>query len=297
MFADLTVEGMSKSSLAETFARRKPTKNAFASLTGDDYVIRLCATAPLFADEAKEAYGKLIDWGSKEIIKEVSRGNPKPEVPALFESAFKSLKATVESGDMDVAAALRGPNKDGFYTAVGAVHCKEGPQLQKAIRKLVKILPERERGFFKFDAGKIGDLAVHEIDMSSEAGDVVQKVFGKGQKAYFAFGKNALYASYGPDGMKLLKEAIAAKPGPMAVFDNSSNGKKMVELVKRLMPAGQPAGVATLGWMETMAGGMRVTVSGGDKLRIHISNNVGLAMYYFSARSAAAAPVRPPLAK
>ncbi len=296
VFADLTVEGMSKSSLAETFASRKPTKNAFASLTGDDYVIRVCATAPLFADEVKEGLAKLIDWGSKEIVLNVSRGNPPPEVPKLIEAAFQSLKATVKSGDMDLAAALRGPNKDGFYTAVGAVHCKEGAQLEKAIRNVVKVLPEREQGLFKFDAGKIGDLAVHEIDMSSEAGDVVQKVFGKGQKAYFAFGKNALYASYGPDGMKLLKEAIAAKPGPMASFDNSSNGKKLIELVKRIMPEGGGAGI-NLSWMEMMTGAMRVTVTGGDKLHIRISNNIGMAMYWFSARSVGAAQPVPPVAK
>ena len=147
----------------------------------------------------------------------------------------------------------------------------------------MKILPERERGYFKFDAGKIGDFAVHEIDMSSEAGDVAKKVFGKGQKAYFAFGKNALYASYGPDGMKLLKEAIEAKPGPTAVYDNSSNGKKMVELVKRLMPAANGPNDLRLHRMGGDDG--RVVQhdrQGGDKLRIRFSNNLGLAMYYFS---------------
>jgi hypothetical protein len=237
MFADLTVEGMPKSPLAETFAKRTPTKNAFASLAGDDYAQRLFITAPLFADEAKEALAKLIDYGSKHMIQEASRGNgAPPEILALIEAGFKSLKATVESGDMDLAAAIRGPNKEGFYTAVGAVHCKEGAQLEKALKAAVKVFPEPIKGYFKMDAGKIGDAVVHEIDMSSEAGEIPKKIFGKGQTAYFSFYKDVLYAAYGPDGMKLMKEAMAAKPMPAAVLDSSGDPKKTADLMKKIMP-------------------------------------------------------------
>jgi hypothetical protein len=300
LFGDITVEPMPKSPLAEAIASRKPNINAFASLAGDDYVQRVFITAPLFAEEAKEGWSKLIDWGTKEIIKEAGRGNTPPEVLALVDAASKSLKATVESGEMDLAAALRGPNKDGFYNVVGAVHCREGAQLEKAIREVVKVLPERERSYFKFDAGKIGDLSVHEIDMSTEAGELIQKLFGKGQKAYFAFGKNALYASYGPDGMKMLKEAIEAKPGPAAAFDNLSNGKKTVELVKKILPDNDPNGPGiNLGWVESMTGAMRLSVEGGDKLKIRASLNVGMMMYFMLGRSfeAGAKPVPPPVAK
>jgi hypothetical protein len=290
VFADLTVEGMPKSPLAELFAQRKPTTNAFASLAGSDYVQRMFVKAPLFAEEAKEGFAKLIDFGSKEAVKEATRQNAPVEVVQLIEAAFKSLKATVESGEMDLAAAIRGPNKEGFYTAVAAVHCKETAQLEKATRAAVKTLPAREQGYFKFDAGKIGDLSVHEIDLSAEAGDIVLRIFGKGQTAYFAFGKDALYAAYGPDGMKLLKEAVAAKPAPAAVLDQTADGKKMADLVKRLLPDDDPnAGRAFFGpgWMETMGSGLKVTVDGGDKLKIRVTYNFGL-MFLFLGRSAAA---------
>jgi hypothetical protein len=192
---------------------------------------------------------------------------------------------------MDLAAAIRGPNKDGFYTAVGAVHCKEGDQLLKAVREAVKILPEKERGFFKFDAGKVGDLSVHEIDLSSEAGEPARKVFGDGNKAYFAFGKDAIYVSYGPDGMKLLKEAIAAKPGPAPVFDTSSDKKKAAELMKRIIPQGNPNGPRiSMSWFETASVGQRVTVEGGDRLKVRFSYNMGMFMMFFGAYAAEAQP-------
>lgn len=296
---EMAVEGMPKSPLAEAIAGRKPTKNAFASLTGDDYAQRVYVSAPLFADEAKEGLAKLIDFGGKSAAAEAARGGAPAEVIALIEAAFKSLKATVESGEMDLAAAIRGPNKDGFYTAVGAVHCKEGAQLEKALRAAVKVFPERTQGFFKFDAHKVGGLSVHEIDLTSEAGEPALKVFGKGNKAYFAFGKGALYASYGPDGMKLLKEAVEAKPGPAPVFDSSSNGKKAAELMKRLMPDAGPNGPAIrLGFLETATTGLRVTVDGGDRLKVRVSLNVGMVIMagfgVYASEVEGARPVAPP---
>lgn len=296
---EMAVEPLPKSPLAEAVAKRSATKNAFASLTGDDYAQRLYVSAPLFADEMKDGLAKLIDFGSKSAAAEAARVGAAPELIALIEAAFKSLKANVESGEMDLAAAIRGPNKDGFYTAVGAVHCKEGAQLEKALRAAVKVLPERAQGLFKFDAGKIGDLSVHEIDLTSEAAEPAVKVFGKGNKAYFAFGKGALYASYGPDGMKLLKEAIEAKPGPAPVFDSSSNGKKAAELMKRLMPDQGPNGPAMrLGFVETATTGMRLTVAGGDKLKVRASLNVGMIILAgFGVYTTEVRPVAPPAAK
>ena len=290
LFAEVTVEGMPKSALASEFARRQPTKNAFASIVGEDYAQRLFVTAPLFADEVKEALAKLIEYLEKEAIKEAARSAP-AEVVKLVEAAFKSLKATVESGDLDLAAALRGPNKEGFYNAVMAVHCKEGAQLEKAIKVAIKAAPEQISGFFKFDAGKIGDVSVHEIDLSSIAEEPAKKIFGNGQKAYFAFAKDALCASYGPDGMSLLKEALAAKPGPAPVFDSSSNGKKMSDVMKKLMPPGNNPNVQIrAGWLESVTSGIRVTVDGGERLTVRLSFNLGMLIMGFGGWALEAAP-------
>lgn len=296
VFVEATVEGLPKSGLADAIARRPATKNAFASIATDDFAIRYFLTAPLFADEAKEAFVKLLDYGHKEVLKE-SVGAP-VEAVALIEAGFKSLKATVESGEMDMALAMRGPNKEGFYTAVGAVHCKEAAQLEKAAKAAVTLIPDQVRGYFKLDAGKIGDINVHEIDLSSEAENQAKAIFGKCQKAYIAFGKNAIYATYGPDGMKLLKEAIEAKPGPAAVLDSTSDGKKTKDLIKKLMPEDNPnAGrrFVGIGAWESAITGMRVTVDSGDKLKIRVTYNFGLALMFFGSYAeatdgAAAAP-------
>jgi hypothetical protein len=293
---EMTVDGMPRSPLAETFATRKPTQNAFASIAGPDTVQRLFVSAPLFADEAKDALVKLIEYGQREAG-QAAGGGP-PEVTALVDAMFKSLKATIGSGEMDLAAAIRGPNKDGYYTAVGAVHCKEGAQLEKAIRDAVKILPGQSASYFKFDAHKIGSQSVHEIDLTPEAQDVAKAVFGAtGNKGYFAFGKDALYASYGPDGLKLLKEAIDAKPGPAAVFDSSSDPKKAMDLIKKVIPPDNPnrRGAFGIGAQESLVlGGTKVTVEGGSHLKVRAQINVGSMIFFglgtFAAEAKPAAP-------
>jgi hypothetical protein len=289
---------MPKSSLAAEIAKRPPTKNAFASVPGSDYAQRIFVSAPLFADEAKEALIKLIEYGQKEAVQDAARGAP-AEVVNLVDAVFKSLKATVESGEMDLAAALRGPNKDGFYTAVGAVHCKQGAQLEKAIKEAVnKAAPEQVRGFFKFDAQKIGDLTVNEIDLTSIAEEPAKKIFGEGQKAYFAFGKDALYAAYGPDAMKLLKEAMAAKPGPAPPLDSTADGKKMSDIMKKLIPANANGPRVGLGFAETMTSGLQVTLVGGDRLKVRVSFNLTMLLMGFGGfaveASGGAAPAAVP---
>jgi hypothetical protein len=200
---------------------------------------------------------------------------------------------------MDLCMVMRGPDKNGPYTAVAALHCTEGAQLDKAIRDAVKVLPGQASGYFKFDAHKIGAISVHEVDLTAEAAEMARNIFGNdGNKGYFAFGKDALYASYGPDGLKVLKEAIEAKPGPAAVLDSSADAKKSKELVQKLIPPGNPnaAGVFGAGFQESMfMGGMKVTVDGGDHLRVKVKLNVG-SMIFMGLGTFAARAGPPPVA-
>lgn len=309
---EFTLDPTAKSPLADAFAKRKPTQNAFASIAGPDTVQRLFISGPLFADEAKEAWTKLIEFGESELAR---RPGPQAEMQALVAAILKSLKATVATGQMDLAAAIRGPDKNGHYTAVGAIHCQEGAQLEKAIREAVKGLPAQAAGFFKFDAAKVSGLSVHEIDLTSEAADIAKAIFGEGNKGYFAFGKDAVYGAYGPDAMKLLKEAIEAKPGPAPVFDSSSDPKKTADLMKKLIPAADPNVARRVGWLglgaqETAAlGGLKVTVDGGDRLKIRATVNVGMmirmGLGFFASEAgpgqapppAVAVPLAPPVGK
>lgn len=278
LVVEISVEGLPKTTLADAIAKRKPTTNAFASIAGDDFVQRVFVSAPLFADEAKEALVKLVEYWDKMAGVELQA--EKAEVRDLVKAGLTSLKKTLDSGEMDLALAMRGPDKEGFYSAVGAIHCQGTAELEKAARAAMKLIPQEEQKYFKLDASKIGDLSVHEIDLNAEAEDIAKKIFGKGNKAYIAFGKSAIYASYGPDGMKLLKEAIEAKRGPAASFDSVADGKKSKDLMQRLIADKNPNAkqMMAMGAWESAFTGMRVTVTGGDKLRVRVGYNFGFAL-------------------
>jgi hypothetical protein len=292
---EFVLEPSAKSSLAETIAQRKPSRNAFASIAGPDTIYKQFMSGPLFADEAKEAWTRLIEYGEKEIGK-------KPAGPetALFTAILKSLKATIATGDMDLALALRGPNKDGFYNAVAAIHCQETGQLVKAVQEAVKGLGQAA-GYVKWDAGRVAGLSYHELDLASEAEDTAKGLFGPtGNKGYFAVGKNAIYAAYGPDGLALLKEAIEAKPGPAAVYEAWSDPKKMKDFMAKVFKPGDPNGRALggafgIGASESLAlGGSSVTIDGGDRLKIKFKLNVGaFLMMGFGRMAGAAQPPAP----
>ena len=180
----------------------------------------------------------------------------------------------------------------------GQSTARKGHNSKRRFASRSRCSPGQASAYFKFDAGKLGDLKVHEIDLSEEAGDIAKSVFGKGQKGYFAFGKDALYVSYGPDGMKLLKEAVEAKAGPAPVFDSTSNPKKASVLIKKILPAnGQNGrGGFGVGGVEAMSmSGMQVTLEGGDRLKLKVRLNLGSAItmglgWFVSEAKPAAAP-------
>ena len=92
--------------------------------------------------------------------------------------------------------------------------------------------------------------------------------------------------------MKLLKEAIDAKLGPTAVLDTSSDGKKIADIFKKMMPEGNQGGGFGVGWMEAMTSSLKVTVDGGDKLKIRVGYNLGTLMFFMASRVASGA--KPP---
>jgi hypothetical protein len=202
-----------------------------------------------------------------------------------------------------LAFSLRGPNKDGLYNAVGAFHLKDAVTLEKAVKDAVKIIPGKEKEWFKFDAGKIGDWNVHQIDLNSEANAMAKKLFGKANIAYVAFGREAVYLSYGPDGMKLLKEAIDAKPKLAASLDSWADGKRSAAVVKKMLEAEN--GVNPPDEMQSMldamskvdnAAGFSVKIDGGDKLRIRISYGavgIGWMLMGFGVQGGGAVPPPP----
>ena len=177
---ELVIEPKDKSKLAKAFARYKTTRNRFAGLMGKpDAVADILLRAPLFAKELQTGAGLLAAAGSSGVVKEATRGRMPAEVVTLLTQSLTCLKKTVESGDMDLALTVRGPDKAGLYTAGGAVALQDAELVGKVLKDARSSIPEEIRKLLTFDADKVGELPVHSFALADEFGDeTVVKIFG-----------------------------------------------------------------------------------------------------------------------
>ena len=127
--------------LAKSIADIKPTKNDFTGIIGSDSAAQVLFHTPLFADEVQSVLLKMIDLGEKHIDAKLQNGSPK-EVSDLATELFKTLKQTVKSGNLDLAGSLRGPDKNGLFTVIGAFSLKDPAGLEKSLKEAVKIVPK-----------------------------------------------------------------------------------------------------------------------------------------------------------
>ena len=176
---ELAITPIPKTALADAIAARPANTNAFAGLVTKDSVQWMLLSAPMFHEDLREALVKLAAIGRQAAVEQVTQFGT-PETLALTESAFKSLGATLKSGSMDLAMVVRGPNAKGHYTAVGAVQLLETADLEKACREALKTAPEPVRKAVKLDAGKLGELNLHEITISDAPEEL--KNFSRGEE-------------------------------------------------------------------------------------------------------------------
>ena len=102
--------------LAKAIADRKPTGNRFAGLLTPDTAVGFKTRLPFFNDELKAAATKALEEGQKMAV-----GNAPEVAKATTEEFFKGLIRTVKTGEADIVAGIRGPDKNGDFTLVGAV--------------------------------------------------------------------------------------------------------------------------------------------------------------------------------
>ena len=88
---------------------------------------------PLFEEELRNAAAVGLEAGQERSPK-TRRGRRKP----LLEELFKGLIRTVKTGEFDVVGAVRGPDKNDWYTALGAIAFEDPSKLEKEFKTFVE---------------------------------------------------------------------------------------------------------------------------------------------------------------
>jgi len=263
---EIGLTGKQGSTLAKSIAARQPSTNKFAGLITPDTAFGLKLQLPLFAKEIQNAAVIGLEAGQKTLAE-----NAPPQFKALIDETFKGLTRTVNDGEFDLAVSLRGPDKDGLYTVVGAVAFEDPSGLEKELRALFKTeLPPMYRTFFNLDVAKVGKTSIHQVKVGGFLPPEVQKVFGEEASITFAFAPNGIFIAFGPDAVSTLKTALEVKKVPSPVFEIVTNPNrigKIAAAIGKELPMG-------LGNQDKLFSTMALSIEGGKELRFRLSTNL-----------------------
>jgi hypothetical protein len=271
---DLAVEaalaGKPGTKLAASIAEMGRSKSLFAGLSGKDAASSLLVHAAL-PEDLRKALEPVIDEGIRTALEKEKDEAKRTEGAKLL----KALTPSFKSGDLDLAVRLLGPDKDEHFSVVAAVKLKEGDEFDKAVRNLVKILPEADKAKIALDAETAGEVKIHRIDAQKDYDEKARQLFGQ-SPAYMAIRDDAFLLAAGPEGLSALKDVLAAKPQPaphlqldvsvtrlilaMAVDKNNHDVQEAAKVVRQQLRS-EPKGNDTI----------HVSVEGGKALQLHFT--------------------------
>ncbi len=226
---ETTLTPKPKSALLADLMAMKPTQGRFQQLVTKDAVgggwIVLPGPIPKgvlisFANFAADGLPLL----GKEMGLPTEFG---PVFDALATSAQKALKA----GELDIGAALFGPAKGGHYTFISAVAIDDPAALADVGLAVVKDLPKEFAGAIKLNAYKIGDVAVHTVELEKLLPLTWLKIFGEKPKLNIALANKGVFAAVGPNAEAEIKRALALKSVETRSLDFLANVSKGKELI------------------------------------------------------------------
>ncbi len=270
--AQFSLAAADKSSLAATIASLGKTPSPFAGLLGGDLAFSLGMNLNVPENLSKAFLAVMQEGVKRDLEKE-----PDATKKALATKLFKPLEPTIQAGQLQSGGALRGPGPNGRFTAVSGFRVREGKALEQALRDLVKELPAEAKALIKLDHAKAGGTSLHRIDPpKNEIPPEMAKLFGDAT-IYVAVTADAVYVTLGDDGPDTIKQALAAKPGTVALVQAEAAVARLAALVqetdqKKVADAAKQAFQGA----DKNSDRARFSVEGGDalKVRLHVKTPV-----------------------
>ncbi len=300
--AEFTVVPLPGSDLGKTVAERKATTNRFAGLLTPDTATGFVTRLPLFNTELRTAATEGLDAALK------SAGGIGGPTGDFVQELLKGAKRTVKTAEFDVAGAIRGPNKDGQFTVVGAAAFEDTAALEKAVKAAIEAeAPQELQRVTKWNAEKVGGVAVHVIEIGQLErgggfffGGQEKAIGGADAKVALAFAPKAVYVAAGPEAVGAVKGMLAINPAEAQVVTVVVNPSRWI---KFMTIAGAPP--RTLDEFGKMFGAddrsmtmASLAVTGGGELKVTGRLSLRSVVGWFGVRASSTfEQVDPPPAK
>ena len=195
-----------------------------------------------------------------------------------MDELFKGLIRTVKTGETDIVAGVRGPDKDGEFTFVAAVAFEDPAAFEKEFKTFFeKDSPQDVQDRMKWDAAKVGAVNIHTYRLPNGGGFLdPSKVFGGAKCTLaFAFAPKGVFLVLGPDPVPVMKDALAVKPADAPVLDVVLNPARVGKLVEK--GGGKAPDVErALGKEDKLVSATSLRVTGGKELTVRYALNLRL---------------------
>ncbi len=272
---ETSLKGKPQSKLSANIAELSKATNLFAGLPSADSAASATAGAAL-PEKLRKALEPVLDEGFKKALDD-EKDAAKRERAKLV---FQVLGPTLKSGTFDGGFDLRKAPKAEHYTLVGGVRVKDGLQIEKAMRELVKDAKPADRAKIKLDAEKYAGANVHQIDVSKDLDANARDSFGD-KPLYFAFRPDALVVAFGDDGLNALKGALDLKPTSEKAVSLRAEMAfgRLAKLMARDQKAAPKAAEQAFAGKKD-ADTIRLSVRGGDELTVRVEMKAPVLTFF-----------------
>ena len=264
---EATLVPKAKTPLADDLLTFKPAKGRFQQLVTPDAVVGAWVVLPGPVPKAvRNSFGGF--WA--EWIPMLGKESALPvELGALFETFGQIAQKAIAAGELDLGGAIFGPTKTGHYTAVAALGLDDPTPLVKLVLAVAKDLPKEFAAAIKLNAYKVGEVAVHTVDLEKLLPEGIRKVFGEKAALNIAVGNGGLFLAVGPNAEAELKRAMALKPAETRAFNALVNLAKGKELIAA--GGGNPQDFGRIPSSERLMSIYSLDVRGGSELKARTS--------------------------
>lgn len=261
---DLNLTGKSGSKFAGTIGDLAKAKSIVSGLIGKDSTFSTVLYAAL-PEDLRKAMVPVIDEGIKKALEE-EKDKTKRDVAAKL---AKVLEPTLKAAELDAAIDVRGPSAKDLYTVVAGLKAKDGLEIEKAIKDIVKDLPAAEKAKVKFDADRAGSVSIHRVDIQKDLDEDTRKSFGD-NPLYLAFRNDAVFMTLGENGLAAIKGAVAAPTKAAVPFKFEISLARLAPAMVATQPEAAKAAEEAFG-KNKENDRVWIAVEGGKSLQVRVA--------------------------
>jgi hypothetical protein len=268
--AQVSLAGKPGSALAGKIDKMGQVTSEFAALVSPENAFSGLVHYTL-PKELSTRFAAVVEEGARQGL-----ANEKDEGKRLRgKLLLKSLEPTLTTGELDAAVVLRGPSRQQTYTVIAGLKLKDGLEVEKAFRDVVKDVPPAERDMIKLDAETVEGVKVHRVDAQAKY-DAKARAFLGDNPVYIAFRSDAVLVAVGEDGLAAMKQGLAAQPKGTAPVRVQFSVERLAGTFAKTP---EQQGVVRKAFSEGNTGEVRIALEGGAALRLSLTADLSILRF------------------